>query len=44
MSAIGGKADIALASPATWLLTQVDLRSLLPVTVASLYQYCYTSS
>ena len=43
MSAIGGKADIALGSPATWLLTQVDVRSLPSVTVASLYQYCYTS-
>ena len=35
MSAIGGKADIALGSPATWLLTQVDLGSLPSVTVAS---------
>jgi hypothetical protein len=26
MSAFGGKGDIALGSPATWLLTQVDLR------------------
>ena len=33
MSALGGKADIALGSPATWLLTQVDLRSLPSVTV-----------
>jgi hypothetical protein len=29
----GGKADIALGSPATWLLTQVDVRSLPSVTV-----------
>jgi type 1 fimbriae regulatory protein FimE len=35
--------DITLGSPATWLLTQLDVRSLPSVAVASLYQYCYTS-
>ena len=43
MSAIGGKADIALGSPATWLLTQVDLGSLPSVTVCKPIQYCYIS-
>ena len=36
MSAFGGKADIAQGSPATWLLTQVDVRSL----PFSLFQNC----
>jgi len=38
MSAFGGKGDIALGSPATWLLTQVDLRSLPSVTVANSFK------
>ena len=27
MSAFGGKADVALGYPATWLLTQVDVET-----------------
>jgi integrase len=38
MSAFGGKGDIALGSPATWLLTQVDLRSLPSVTVTNSFK------
>src|SRR6266550_711123 len=38
MSAFGGKGDIALGSPATWLLTQVVLRSLPSVTVANSFK------
>ena len=39
MSAFEGKGDIALGSPATWLLTALYPR----LQFASLYQYCYTS-